>query len=179
MAASRIPGYVPWGYSYVRTSSNSPVETYWFSTNRGKSADYWLFPSLSLHLRGEREDVHVPEYHSWICCRISWPDATSRLILLHALPVLSLQIFSYLPSTNQTLLERLSMKSICMIYMSYGVLGSIYSNMLLCLETKLWFFRPTSCLSFGLQQLKQGNIRRIPNSWVWLLSVSYPNTWLR
>ena len=31
MAASRIPGYAPRGYCYVHTSSNQPVESYWFS----------------------------------------------------------------------------------------------------------------------------------------------------
>lgn len=32
------------------------METYWFSTNRGKSADYWLFLHLSLHLWGGLQD---------------------------------------------------------------------------------------------------------------------------
>lgn len=49
MAASRIPGYAPRGYSDAHTSSNEPPETDWFPTNRSESADYRPLTALSLY----------------------------------------------------------------------------------------------------------------------------------
>lgn len=49
MAASRIPGYAPRGYSDAHTSSNELPETDWFPTNRRECADYRPLTVLSLY----------------------------------------------------------------------------------------------------------------------------------
>lgn len=95
MAASRIPGYAPWGYCYVQTSSNQPVESYWFSTKRGKSADMkkvsvgcWLFLHVSIHLRGELQGSRDAEYPTLSYCRLS-VDVQKSDIQMREVPVLT------------------------------------------------------------------------------------------